>query len=113
MGHGHRTKPPNPGRYSRKSHERPMAADPATRRPSSASTAPADSEVSYTAGQTLAGRRPRGRIVPPPATTAERTVRSEEHTSELQSRGHLVCRPLLEKKKEPEGRETAQEDVQE
>src|SRR5690625_6431717 len=27
-------------------------------------------------------------------------VRSEEHTSELQSRGHLVCRLLLEKKKE-------------
>src|SRR5205809_2634540 len=26
--------------------------------------------------------------------------RSEEHTSELQSRLHLVCRPLLEKKKE-------------
>src|SRR5690625_5684884 len=30
-------------------------------------------------------------------TTFER--RSEEHTSELQSRGHLVCRLLLEKKK--------------
>src|SRR5207253_11522808 len=29
--------------------------------------------------------------------TSER--RSEEHTSELQSRGHLVCRLLLEKKK--------------
>src|SRR5690625_5131298 len=29
---------------------------------------------------------------------AERT-RSEEHTSELQSRGHLVCRLLLDKKK--------------
>src|SRR5437870_11909206 len=28
-----------------------------------------------------------------------RFVRSEEHTSELQSRGHLVCRLLLEKKK--------------
>src|SRR5439155_7960391 len=28
-----------------------------------------------------------------------RLGRSEEHTSELQSRGHLVCRPLLEKKK--------------
>src|SRR5215208_1413758 len=28
-----------------------------------------------------------------------RTSRSEEHTSELQSRGHLVCRLLLEKKK--------------
>src|SRR5439155_23530670 len=27
-----------------------------------------------------------------------RSVRSEEHTSELQSRGHLVCRLLLEKK---------------
>src|SRR5690625_3082589 len=27
------------------------------------------------------------------------TDRSEEHTSELQSRGHLVCRLLLEKKK--------------
>src|SRR5690625_7112101 len=29
-------------------------------------------------------------------------VRSEEHTSELQSRGHLVCRLLLEKKKDKE-----------
>src|SRR2546422_5442675 len=28
-----------------------------------------------------------------------RDVRSEEHTSELQSRLHLVCRLLLEKKK--------------
>src|SRR5439155_12125491 len=33
-----------------------------------------------------------GRVAP--------AVRSEEHTSELQSRGHLVCRLLLEKKKE-------------
>src|SRR5690625_6711871 len=29
-------------------------------------------------------------------------IRSEEHTSELQSRGHLVCRLLLEKKKKKE-----------
>src|SRR2546422_7619073 len=28
-------------------------------------------------------------------------ARSEEHTSELQSRLHLVCRLLLEKKKKP------------
>src|SRR2546429_2742791 len=28
-------------------------------------------------------------------------TRSEEHTSELQSRLHLVCRLLLEKKKQP------------
>src|SRR5690625_5835627 len=31
--------------------------------------------------------------------TLETFDRSEEHTSELQSRGHLVCRLLLEKKK--------------
>src|SRR5215208_8542628 len=39
-----------------------------------------------------------------PAATCRRWhrwlgARSEEHTSELQSRGHLVCRLLLEKKK--------------
>src|SRR5690625_6251976 len=34
-----------------------------------------------------------GQVVP-------RQIRSEEHTSELQSRGHLVCRLLLEKKKQ-------------
>src|SRR5690625_6172652 len=38
------------------------------------------------------GRRPAGRVRASPS-------RSEEHTSELQSRGHLVCRLLLEKKK--------------
>src|SRR5690554_7042291 len=32
-------------------------------------------------------------------TDAGRIGRSEEHTSELQSRPHLVCRLLLEKKK--------------
>src|SRR3989442_8561042 len=32
-------------------------------------------------------------------TFRERQGRSEEHTSELQSRPHLVCRLLLEKKK--------------
>src|SRR2546422_8166024 len=35
----------------------------------------------------------------PPAGPLSRTSRSEEHTSELQSRLHLVCRLLLEKKK--------------
>src|SRR2546422_8944371 len=33
------------------------------------------------------------------ASTSPRRARSEEHTSELQSRLHLVCRLLLEKKK--------------
>src|SRR5690625_7096553 len=32
-------------------------------------------------------------------SSANLFLRSEEHTSELQSRGHLVCRLLLEKKK--------------
>src|SRR2546422_1295681 len=34
-----------------------------------------------------------------PAEVAKNLIRSEEHTSELQSRLHLVCRLLLEKKK--------------
>src|SRR2546429_9003056 len=36
---------------------------------------------------------------PPTWRAAPRKARSEEHTSELQSRLHLVCRLLLEKKK--------------
>src|SRR5436305_13572454 len=34
-----------------------------------------------------------------PSTCGRSPTRSEEHTSELQSRPHLVCRLLLEKKK--------------
>src|SRR2546422_6988035 len=34
------------------------------------------------------------------SSTSSGWLRSEEHTSELQSRLHLVCRLLLEKKKE-------------
>src|SRR5437870_10915608 len=41
----------------------------------------------------------------PPLPGGERGERSEEHTSELQSRGHLVCRLLLEKKKRKNKRE--------
>src|SRR5437870_6454704 len=37
-----------------------------------------------------------------------RINRSEEHTSELQSRGHLVCRLLLEKKKKKQNKTTKQ-----
>src|SRR3712207_7596860 len=35
---------------------------------------------------------------------AQREHRSEEHTSELQSRQYLVCRLLLEKKKSTQGK---------
>src|SRR5476651_1137460 len=38
-------------------------------------------------------------ISPKPAFFPRKNVRSEEHTSELQSRQYLVCRLLLEKKK--------------
>src|SRR5699024_12465800 len=37
-----------------------------------------------------------------PSAVSRRPLRSEEHTSELQSRFDLVCRLLLEKKKEDE-----------
>src|SRR5258705_9533152 len=36
---------------------------------------------------------------PPVGLSADADLRSEEHTSELQSLRHLVCRLLLEKKK--------------
>src|SRR5437660_8179763 len=41
----------------------------------------------------------------PMATHNAQNLRSEEHTSELQSRGHLVCRLLLEKKKKKKNKE--------
>src|SRR3712207_8332075 len=49
------------------------------------------------------GRPPRGDRVGEPERAGLQhadAVRSEEHTSELQSRQYLVCRLLLEKKKE-------------
>src|SRR2546422_7718398 len=48
------------------------------------------------------GAHHRGVVVAEPSlqVIADRGLRSEEHTSELQSRLHLVCRLLLEKKKQ-------------
>src|SRR2546421_6154740 len=43
--------------------------------------------------------RPRTARKVPRLLTAKTNLRSEEHTSELQSRSDLVCRLLLEKKK--------------
>src|SRR5713226_10380527 len=48
--------------------------------------------------RSLRGRRPR-RLRVDPGRARRRRHRSEEHTSELQSPVHLVCRLLLEKKK--------------
>src|SRR5438309_9018092 len=54
------------------------------------------SDPSHPARKSTAGRtaRPDG-----PSVRRDRHPRSEEHTSELQSQFHLVCRLLLEKKK--------------
>src|SRR5439155_13830108 len=59
----------------------------------------------YLMDQSKLGRRGMPVARPEPAEARLATMpgtvsaRSEEHTSELQSRGHLVCRLLLEKKK--------------
>src|SRR5207249_10856706 len=47
-----------------------------------------------------ASRWPTSRRMTPPARRRAPPSRSEEHTSELQSRFDLVCRLLLEKKKQ-------------
>src|SRR3712207_7619276 len=53
-----------------------------------------------TVGQGLRGRADgRNRHVVVHALGADQADRSEEHTSELQSRQYLACRLLLEKKK--------------
>src|SRR5579884_3191947 len=47
----------------------------------------------------IEGKKARGGAIGAAAAAVAVSGRSEEHTSELQSRGHLVCRLLLEKKK--------------
>src|SRR5262245_65317897 len=44
-----------------------------------------------------------------PIRGPRRHARSEEHTSELQSLRHLVCRLLLEKKKKNKNKQTAKQ----
>src|SRR5690348_18190865 len=59
-----------------------------------------DSYCRTCASRRARGERPRPRTSLCSAPTSRRTRnRSEEHTSELQSPVHLVCRLLLEKKK--------------
>src|SRR2546422_3367380 len=61
--------------------------------------APEPARAALALGFTLA-LSARWPVIGPSAVTLE--TRSEEHTSELQSRLHLVCRLLLEKKKKNE-----------
>src|SRR3712207_8900381 len=69
----------------------------------SGETAAAVAHLSGDLGEPLAGeergRQPVGALLARVADLVRRHVRSEEHTSELQSRQYLVCRLLLEKKK--------------
>src|SRR2546421_6445261 len=53
-------------------------------------------------------RRASPRCGAPPTPSRRWDYRSEEHTSELQSRSDLVCRLLLEKKKETKHDDTSQ-----
>src|SRR5438445_5790453 len=73
------------------------------------SRAPSKSPSDYVPGRELSGRQalphPQAPIIPQ-VSQIETLIgacgcgsRSEEHTSELQSRQYLVCRLLLEKKK--------------
>src|SRR3712207_7995256 len=52
--------------------------------------------------RTSARPRPQGQGLRGTERPARQTHRSEEHTSELQSRQYLVCRLLLEKKNKPD-----------
>src|SRR5690625_5579104 len=56
-------------------------------------TSPPDTSISSVVNPLLSAQRKYIR------NSISAQSRSEEHTSELQSRGHLVCRLLLEKKK--------------
>src|SRR5258708_28615419 len=56
---------------------------------------PSPRSISPSLPRYRASTKPRSSQSPP----KRRPVRSEEHTSELQSPDHLVCRLLLEKKK--------------
>src|SRR2546422_5285980 len=71
---------------------------------SPAASPPNACERAVRCGTAVKGTRDRGTPTTNPAAIASTiqpwcTMRSEEHTSELQSRLHLVCRLLLEKKK--------------
>src|SRR3989442_7183065 len=56
----------------------------------------------FRSNPTPARTSPRSARGPSASREAIASTRSEEHTSELQSRPHLVCRLLLEKKKKTE-----------
>src|SRR5688572_31839213 len=68
-------------------------------RPSSASASAAARSASRSTSRTDGRPSSTSALGAVPDSSAARCSRSEEHTSELQSQSHLVCRLLHEKKK--------------
>src|SRR5690625_6717839 len=84
--------------------------DPVTAQPAEVSNTPQVNDTTGTALETIQQKldsflaavgtgKQQGEPTDDVDAQKEASPRSEEHTSELQSRGHLVCRLLLEKKK--------------
>src|SRR2546422_3248395 len=61
--------------------------------------------------QRVRDRRHQGRCGQEELSVPQRHDRSEEHTSELQSRLHLVCRLLLEKKKKKNNKQEIRKSI--
>src|SRR5437870_10727732 len=87
---------PFPSPFSSQSYQRSIAASSSAGNFSPKSTAPIFLPPPACPPTVTSSLCP-FRAAPVPASVFSLT-RSEEHTSELQSRGHLVCRLLLEKK---------------
>src|SRR3989449_4040262 len=82
-------------------HFCPVSADGSQCNYSPTAAGPADLQFRTTTDLKLNAFWPQNYVTDPASGSVwfDDMVRSEEHTSELQSRLHLVCRLLLEKKK--------------
>src|SRR2546427_2108696 len=77
-----------------------------TRNPKSPSRVRSRSKVQNAGSPSKRGKQ--AQTISPDGFTSAPIVRSEEHTSELQSQSNLVCRLLLEKKKKKDIPQAAQ-----
>src|SRR3989449_4403421 len=83
----------------------PVGANPAPRMLAAGTRVPATANDTISTRSAKAGDSFTATVSQDVKDATGRVVRSEEHTSELQSRLHLVCRLLLEKKKKKTTRE--------
>src|SRR5437870_10866044 len=94
----------NSSRDIRDLHSFPTRRSSDLRWSASATMLPLQKRAIVGAGNRGLARQPSGAVIRtgrkrPAFVGTGSCVRSEEHTSELQTRGHIVCRLLLEKKK--------------